>query len=105
MPQRYRGQSAKRWQTPSALCQYGQMWTDDFISELRKGIDDPGISVVNEDDILDFTRQVARGSERKNAPLATFLAGWYVGTRVSQGADPQEAWSEAAEIGRQLLER
>ncbi len=79
------------------------MWTNDYTEALREN-GDPAIKVVDEEAILDFTREVAHGSERKNAPLATFLAGWYVGARVSQGVDPEEAWAEAAELGRKLLE-
>ncbi|MEE9182885.1 MAG: DUF6457 domain-containing protein [Acidimicrobiia bacterium] len=79
------------------------MWTNDYSAALRKS-GDPAIKVVDEEAILDFTREVAHGSERKDAPLATFLAGWYVGARVSQGADPKQAWNEAAELGRRLLE-
>ena len=78
------------------------MWIDEYKTALSGG--DAAITVVDEAGILDFTREVAHGSERKNAPLATFLAGWYVGSRVSQGATPEEAWSEAAELGRQLLD-
>jgi hypothetical protein len=62
------------------------------------------IEIPNEDAILDFTRRVAHGSERKHAPLATFLAGWYVGTRVAAGMDPTEAWEAAARLGDDLLE-
>ncbi len=80
------------------------MWTKDYAAALRES-GDPAINVINEEAILDFTKEVAHGSERKNAPLATFLAGWYVGARASQGVDPEEAWREAAALGRELLER
>lgn len=79
------------------------MWTNDYSAALRES-GDQAISVVDEEGILDFTREVAHATERKNAPLATFLAGWYVGARVSRGASPEEAWSEAAALGRRLLE-
>lgn len=79
------------------------MWTDNYAKLLREN-GNPAITVVDEEDLLDFTREVAHGSERKNGPLATFMAGWYVGARTSQGASPEEAWREAAALGRQLLE-
>ena len=81
------------------------MWTTkDYTAALREN-GAPAIKAINEDAILDFTREVAHGSERKNAPLATFLAGWYVGVKVSQGVDAEEAWREAAALGRELLGR
>ncbi len=80
------------------------MWTNDYAAKLREHGDLPALGVPAEDELLDFTREVAHGSERKNGPLATFLAGWFVGVRVAEGVDPREAWNEAAALGRQLLE-
>lgn len=79
------------------------MWTDQFARMLsdRAGQD---VSLPDEEAILDFTRRVAHGSERKNAPLATFLAGWFVAARVAAGADAAQAWEEAARLGDRLLE-
>jgi hypothetical protein len=62
------------------------------------------VAIPDEDAILDFTRRVAHGSERKHAPLATFLAGWFVASRVADGVSPAEAWAEAARLGDDLLE-
>ena len=79
------------------------MFTNDYAGRLSEAAATP-ISVPDEDAILDFTRRVAHGSERKNAPLATFLAGWYVSSRVAAGTDPAAAWQEAARLGDELLE-
>ena len=79
------------------------MWTNDYAQALTSAADKE-ISIPDEESVLDFTRRVAHGSERKNAPLATFLAGWYVGTRVATGIDPEVAWQEAAQLGDGLLE-
>lgn len=79
------------------------MWTDDYAGLLSAAAE-VTISIPDEDEILDFTRRVAHGSERKHAPLATFLAGWYVGARVAAGADAAVAWEEAARHGDGLLE-
>lgn len=79
------------------------MWTDDYEAALNE-TGETRVSIPDEEAILDFTRRVAHGSERKNAPLATFLAGWYVGARVAAGADPASAWAEAARLGDALLE-
>jgi hypothetical protein len=79
------------------------MWTNEYAQALTSAADKE-ISIPDEESVLDFTRRVAHGSERKNAPLATFLAGWYVGTRVAAGIDPEAAWQEAAQLGDGLLE-
>lgn len=79
------------------------MFTNDYAHKLTEAAEQ-SIALPNEDAILDFTRRVAHGSERKNAPLATFLAGWYVGVRVASGVDPASAWEEAARLGDDLLE-
>jgi hypothetical protein len=79
------------------------MFTDDYARKLSEAAEQ-AVSIPAEDSILDFTRRVAHGSERKNAPLATFLAGWFVGARVAAGMDPAEAWEEAARLGDRLLE-
>lgn len=79
------------------------MWTNEYARALANAAD-ARPRVVDEEAILDFTRRVAHGSERKNAPLATFLAGWFVGVRVAEGASPEEAWAEAARLGDSLLD-
>ena len=79
------------------------MWTNDYAQALSEAAGHD-ISIPDEDAVLDFTRRVAHGSERKNAPLATFLAGWYVANRVAAGIDPETAWQEAAGLGDELLE-
>lgn len=79
------------------------MWTDDYAARLGE-VAGQDITLPDEDSILDFTRRVAHGTERKNAPLATFLAGWFVAGRVANGADPATAWDEAARLGDELLD-
>ena len=51
-----------------------------------------------------LAQRVAHGSERKNAPLATFLAGWFVAARVAAGEEAGAAWEQAARLGDELLE-
>jgi len=79
------------------------MWIDDYAAALSEAAGRP-IAIPDEDAILDFTRRVAHGSERKNAPLATFLAGWFAAARVSAGTEAGEAWNEAAALGDALLD-
>ncbi len=79
------------------------MFTDDYARKLSDAAGQ-AVAIPAEDSILDFTRRVAHSSERKHAPLASFLAGWYVGARVAAGVDPAAAWEEAAHLGDGLLE-
>ncbi len=44
--------------------------------------------------LLRLAKEVAHGSERKNAPLATFIAGRYVEARQAQGIDAETALGE-----------
>lgn len=53
--------------------------------------------------LLELARDVAHDSERKNAPLATFVVGRYVECRVEQGIDTDAAIAEALEVARRLL--
>jgi Domain of unknown function (DUF6457) len=52
--------------------------------------------------ILSLARIVAHGTERKNAPLATFVAGRYVVARGAQGVDEAAAVAEALEIAEAI---
>lgn len=79
------------------------MFTNEYAQKLTEAAE-LAIAIPDEDAILDFTRRVAHGSERKHAPLATFLAGWYVGNQAAAGVDPTEAWEVAARLGDGLLE-
>jgi hypothetical protein len=54
--------------------------------------------------VLELARLVAHGTERRNAPLAAFLAGRFVQHQVSAGADPDTALGEAVLIARRLLD-
>ena len=54
--------------------------------------------------ILDMARVVARGTERLNAPLSSYLAGQYVAARVAGGASATEAAAEAEQIAEELLD-
>jgi Domain of unknown function (DUF6457) len=53
--------------------------------------------------VLRIARDVAHGTERKNAPVATFIAGRYVEARCAEGADAQTALNEVAEAVARLL--
>ena len=53
--------------------------------------------------ILDLARDVAHGTERVNAPLASFLAGRYVEAKIAEGSDLASALTEAIDSAGELL--
>ncbi|MGI9023094.1 MAG: DUF6457 domain-containing protein [Acidimicrobiales bacterium] len=55
------------------------------------------------DVLLDLAREVAHGTERRFAPLSTFVAGRFVATRIAAGATAMDALAEAVEVARSLL--
>lgn len=52
--------------------------------------------------VLDLARVVAHGTERKNAPLATYLAGAFASARVAQGGDVLAAVREALSMVQEV---
>ncbi len=53
--------------------------------------------------LLDLARDVAHGSERRYAPLSTFVAGRFVASRMAAGASASDALAEAMRVARSLL--
>jgi hypothetical protein len=56
------------------------------------------LSKAEVDALLDLARTVAHGTERRYAPLSTYLAGRYVAGRVAQGVPVADALAEAAAL-------
>ena len=57
------------------------------------------------DAILDLARDVAHATERRFAPLSTYLTGRYVSRRQAEGATTDEALREArVTVGRLLTD-
>ena len=54
--------------------------------------------------VLDLARIVAHGSERKFAPLSTYLAGQFVAELVRNGLPRAEALAEAIAAARRILD-
>lgn len=54
--------------------------------------------------VLDLARLVAHGSERKFAPLSTYLAGQFVAELVRTGVPRAEALAEAVAVARRALD-
>lgn len=53
--------------------------------------------------VLDLARRVAHGTERRFAPLSTYLAGQFVTELVKTGVPPCEALAEALAIAERVL--
>jgi hypothetical protein len=53
--------------------------------------------------VLDLARVVAHGSERRFAPLSTYLAGQFVAELVRTGIPVHEALAEAVAIAERNL--
>jgi len=56
----------------------------------------PRLSQGEVDALLDLARTVAHATERRYAPLSTYLAGRYVAERVAAGVPEDDALAEAA---------
>ncbi|MEA2433719.1 MAG: hypothetical protein QOG54_1176 [Actinomycetota bacterium] len=76
-------------------------WLDDFAAELdNKVSEETGVATKNRNLLLEFARDVAHATERKNAPLATYIVGRYAA--LSPKPD-DAALVEALEIARSML--
>ena len=53
--------------------------------------------------MLQLSRAVAHGAERKLAPLSAYIAGIHVGRRAAEGVTVAEALGEIREVARDLL--
>ena len=79
-----------------------------FLERYREALQEAAGRPVPLDDeevqaLLDLARDVAHGTERRNAPLATFLVGQFVAARVAEGATARAALDEARVLARILL--
>jgi hypothetical protein len=61
------------------------------------------LSEEEADVVLGLARVVAHGSERRFAPLSTFLAGRFVAELVRSGLPVEEALAEAMAIAERIL--
>ena len=81
-------------------------WFEKYAGALeeRLGSPEPALHLPGhlKNPILILARIVARGTERKNAPLATYVAGRYVVARGAQGVDEASAIAEAVEIAEAI---
>lgn len=81
-------------------------WIDRYGARLASGHTDAGeLPLLTKDRaglVLELARRVAHASERKNAPLAAYLAGAFVNLRVAQGVDADEALRNALAMAEDL---
>ena len=79
-------------------------WAHQYAHALSRAAGtDVTLSLEEEEAVLLLARLVAHGSERRNAPLASFLAGKFAGTRAAQGVEVNQALAEAAAVAEDLL--
>jgi hypothetical protein len=67
-------------------------------------LDGQALPSAEVDAVLELARLVAHGTERRFAPLSTFLAGRYVAARVAAGVPAGQALGEALDVARGLLD-
>ena len=87
--------------TPAIARTYPVMddWPERYSAALELDLSDDEV-----DAILDLARDVAHATERRFAPLSTYLAGKFVTRRMNEGATATDAVHEAQEVvGRLLL--
>ncbi|MGH2698513.1 MAG: DUF6457 domain-containing protein [Actinomycetota bacterium] len=81
-------------------------WFERYAAALeeRLGSPEPAVHLRSElrNPVLTLARIVAHGTERKNAPLAAYVAGRYVAARSAQGRDEAGAVREALEIAEAI---
>jgi hypothetical protein len=81
-------------------------WFETYASALedRLGRPEPSVHLPREarNPILELARLVAHGTERRNAPLAAYVAARYVAARAADGVELPAALSEAVESAREI---
>jgi Domain of unknown function (DUF6457) len=82
-------------------------WFESYAQALEEklGHPEPGLHLAKEarNPLLDMARNVAHGTERKNAPLAAYVTGRYVAERAHQGIDEDAALAEALAAAESII--
>jgi hypothetical protein len=73
-------------------------WPERYSSALELDLSEDEIEAI-----LDLARDVAHATERRFAPLSTYLTGKYVTRRLGEGATAEQAVHEAQEVVGRLL--
>lgn len=69
----------------------------DWLHRFADALDEEPLPPEEVSAILDLTRDVAHGTERKLAPLTSYLVGIQVGRQLAGGADRDEAFDHAVD--------
>ncbi len=75
----------------------------EWLDRLAAGIGERPVGRAEIGALLRLARDVARGTERKLAPLSTYLAGVHVGRRTAEGGQAHEALQEVLTVAGGLL--
>jgi hypothetical protein len=73
-----------------------------WLDRLTSTLGEPPLEREEIGGLLRLARGVARASDRKLAPLTTFVAGVHVGRRTAEGASREEAQGEVVEAIRTI---
>jgi hypothetical protein len=81
-------------------------WFEKYAGALEAGLGrtEPDLHLQKQakNPLLTLARIVAHGTERKNAPLAAYVAGRYVAARAGEGVDEDQALAEALDAAERI---
>lgn len=81
-------------------------WTTRYADALATRLDDADpptlLSPETIELVLDLARAVAHATERRNAPVATYLAGMFAAAKAARGDEALSALREARAIAQEL---
>ncbi|MGH7749110.1 MAG: DUF6457 domain-containing protein [Candidatus Dormibacteria bacterium] len=75
----------------------------DWVARLAVELGVEPLSPRTQAEVLGLARDVARGTERMAAPLASFVAGRHVQRAVESGGDVEDALREVSAAAERLL--
>jgi hypothetical protein len=82
----------------------GTAWPHTYAKALERAAGgDLDLSDEQVEIVLDLAREVAHGTERRWAPVSTYLAGMFVARRSAEGVPVDGALREAAAVAAELL--
>ena len=76
---------------------------NEWLDELADALGEDRISPEELGTVLKVARDVAHGTERRFAPVSTFLIGVAVGKRIASGTPREDAFRSAVEATTALL--
>ena len=76
---------------------------DDWLDRLAEALGERAATGEEIGAMLQLSRNVSHGVERKFAPLSTYVAGFHVQRRVSEGATVAQALQEIRAVSEALI--